>query len=229
MKTITAGVHQISLPPFGFINTYLLETSEGLVLVDTGLPGSEAAILGAMHELGYAPHQLAHIVLTHAHADHIGSVAALVSITGAKTWMHQADIPIAEGAPFRPLRPLPTLMGRLFWMARHKSPEKVAPARIDNPVQGGMILPFGPQVIHIPGHCAGQIALLWPEKRLLIAADACMNAPLCLGLRQSPLNEDPQLGRQSLTKLTTLGFDIACFGHGRAILKNASAAFETAF
>src|SRR5258705_13841720 len=56
----------------------------------------------------------------------------------------------------------------------------------------------GLKAIHIPGQCAGQVALLWPRRRLLFAADACANMPtfgyaLCY--------ENLEDGKRSLRKL----------------------------
>lgn len=96
------GWHAVALR---IVNAFLLETPEGLVLIDTGLPGREGAILAAMGRLGHEPRALKHIVLTHAHPDHVGSAAALVKAKGAQTWMHREDVPAAENRmPMRPDR-----------------------------------------------------------------------------------------------------------------------------
>jgi Metallo-beta-lactamase superfamily len=63
MKRVIDGVTRIGL---GMVNSYLLETPEALVLIDTGFPKSADKILAAMKQLGHEPDALAHIVLTHA-------------------------------------------------------------------------------------------------------------------------------------------------------------------
>ena len=48
---------------------------------------------------------------------------------------------------------------------------------IDHEINDGTELPIagGLKAIHIPGQCAGQVALLWARRRVLFAADACAN------------------------------------------------------
>lgn len=117
------------------------------------------------------------------------------------------------------LRPL---MYRLF-VAGHDG--KIEAAAIDHEIDDGTELPIagGVEAIHVPGHCAGQLAFLWPRQRLLFAADACANLP---NFGYALSYEDLALGKQSLQKLSALEFDIACFGHGNAITGQASAKFR---
>jgi glyoxylase-like metal-dependent hydrolase (beta-lactamase superfamily II) len=104
--------------------------------------------------------------------------------------------------------------------------DDVEPTNIDHEVEDGVTLPIagGLKVIHVPGHCAGQIALLWPQHGgVLFAADTCMNL-MSLGL--SIPYEDVALGRRSLERLGGLQFQVATFGHGRTILHDASSRFR---
>lgn len=211
----------------GFANMYLLEAPEGLTLVDAGLPNSTDKILKGLRERGHAPADLKHIALTHAHPDHIGSLAALVRATGARTYMHPADIPVAEtGGPFRPFRdPSPELLGGLMFKLLGGRSMTVEPVRIDQPIANGDVLPLagGLQVIGTPGHCAGQVALLWPARGVLFTGDACMNL---FGLGGPIAYEDLAEGERSQRKLAAVDFSIACFGHGRPIRQAAAEHFR---
>src|SRR5947209_19381225 len=83
-------------------------------LIDAGFPRKEAAVFGAIRGLGRSPDQLKHLIFTHGQPIHIGRAAAIVRETGARTYMHPLDIPIAEsGGPFRPLRAAPGLLRRV--------------------------------------------------------------------------------------------------------------------
>ena len=224
--TVTSIADGLHLIPVGTVNVFLIDAPDGLVLIDTGLPNSADAILGAMQSLGKAPADLRHIVLTHAHPDHIGSLAALVRATGAETWMHPLDAPIAErGSGFRPMKPAPELLKALMFLLFVRSNATVEPARIDHLVEDGDILPIagGLTVIHVPGHCAGQVALLSRDRGVLFAADACANL---LGLGGPIGYEDLEEGRRSQRKLAGFDFQTACFGHGKAILANAANRFR---
>jgi len=90
---IAPGLNAIAAGP---ANTFLLDDPDGCTLIDTGVPGKADAILQAIRTLGKQPRDIKHILLTHAHADHIGSAHALKQATGAQTYMHALDAPIAQ-------------------------------------------------------------------------------------------------------------------------------------
>ena len=78
-------------------NVYLMVTQDGLLLVDTGLPGSAKRILGFIEGLGRQPRDLRDIVLTHCDIDHVGSVAELKARTGARVAIHELDAEVLSG------------------------------------------------------------------------------------------------------------------------------------
>lgn len=213
--------------PTGSVNTFLLDDPQGCVLIDTGFPGSEGKILVALKELGKSPEDVRHIVLTHAHPDHIGSAAALKQATKAQTYMHPFDAPIARlGTGFRPLHPAPGIALKIMFKLFMRPIDHVEPTYIDHEIEDGDTLPIagGLRVIHVPGHCAGQIGLLWSQHGgVLFAADSCMHL---MGLGLTIAYEDVALGRQSLQSLAGLEFQVATFGHGRSILRDASSRFR---
>jgi glyoxylase-like metal-dependent hydrolase (beta-lactamase superfamily II) len=171
VKRVIEGVHVV---PMGKANAFLIEGDDGLTLIDAGYPGKEAAVFGAIRGLGRSPDQLKHLIFTHGDPDHIGSAAAIVRETGARTYMHPLDIPMAEsGGPFRPMRGAPGLLRRVLCKLFYHPDERLEPVAIDQPLTAGEILPIagGIDVIHAPGHCAGQVALLWRPGRMLFAGD----------------------------------------------------------
>src|ERR1700761_7742562 len=111
MQTLADGVHQVSMR---MVNVFLVETPDGLVLIDTGFPGSADTILEAASRIGRQPNQISQIILTHAHPDHVGSLAELVRRTGAQTWIHAEDAPLVERAEFRPTHPSAGIVPHLF-------------------------------------------------------------------------------------------------------------------
>ena len=222
-KRVIKGVHLIAM---GMANAYLIEGDDGLTLIDAGYPAKEAAVFGAIRGLGRSTEQLKHLILTHGHPDHIGSAAAIVRQTGARTYMHPLDIPMAEsGGPFRPLTPAPGLSRRVLCKLLFHPEKLVQPVAIDQPLNAGEILPIagGIEVIHAPGHCAGQVALLWRPGRVLFTGDVCMNI---MGLGDPIGFESLEEGRASQRKLAGLSFEAAGFGHGKPIARDASARFR---
>lgn len=223
-KRVIDGVHVV---PMGMANAFLIEGDDGLTLIDAGFPGKEAVAIGAIRELGHSPDELRHLIFTHGHPDHIGSAAAIVRETGARTYMHPLDIPIAEsGGPFRPMRPAPGLLGQVLCRLFFHPEERLAPVAIDEPLTAGDVLPIagGLEVIHTPGHCAGQVSLLWHPGRMLFAGDVGTNI---MGLGDPVGFESLEEGRASQRKLARLSFNAVGFGHGKPIASDASARFRS--
>ncbi len=218
MKKIIDNAWLLAL---GTANAVLLQQGAELALFDAGFAGKEQVVYDAIEKLGRRPSDLKHFVFTHGHPDHIGSAAAIVAATGARTYMHAADAPLAEtGGPFRPMTRSPGLISmvtfRLFWDPN----QRMQPFAIDQHIADGETLPImgGLCVIGTPGHCAGQVAFLWQGHRLLIGGDVFMNV---MGLGDPIGFEDQAEGRRSQHKLGDLEFEAAAFGHGNAITSNA--------
>jgi len=219
LKHVIEGVHLVAM---GTANAYLIDGQDGLTLIDAGFPDKEVAVVEALRELGRSPDQLKHLILTHGHPDHIGSAAAIVRETGARTYMHPLDIRLAEtGGPFRPMTPAPGLLRQILCRVIYDHNKRLAPVAIDQPLTDGETLNIagGIDVVHVPGHCAGQVALLWRPGRMLFAADVFMNI---MGLGDPLGFEDISIGRASQRKLAGLSFDAVGFGHGRPVARNAT-------
>ena len=89
--------------------THLIDTGDGLIIIDPGYYESLYLIINNIWELGFKPKDIKYIVVTHAHFDHMDSVADLVAMTGAKTFIAKADLPLLTGEiyhyPIRPFAP----------------------------------------------------------------------------------------------------------------------------
>ena len=225
MKEITADIHELSL---GIVNVWLLRDGDGWVLIDTGSPNSAGEILNAAAILGFQPGQLRHIVLTHHHADHAGSLAALRLRTPADATAHPLDADLVRrGVAVRPtLKPGPSAFSRVLvrlFGASGSAPYE--PGIVEGEASDGDVLPIagGLRVIHTPGHSAGHIALLAEKHGVLFAGDACANM---FGLGPSIMLEDPAESLRSLARLAALDFEAVCFGHGRAITRDAAGRFR---
>ncbi|WP_447931222.1 subclass B3 metallo-beta-lactamase [Sphingopyxis fribergensis] len=68
---------------FGGLSVALIDTGDGLVLVDGALPQAAPAILANVRQLGFDPKDIKFILSTEPHWDHAGGLAALARDTGA--------------------------------------------------------------------------------------------------------------------------------------------------
>lgn len=114
-------------------------------------PGDEVdRIYAVLHERGL---QLAGIVATHAHIDHVGALAQLKERTGAPTMLHEADVPLYE-----------QLALQASWLGIPVPPTTT----IDRLVLDGDELAFGKhalRVVHTPGHSPGSISLVLDQQQ----------------------------------------------------------------
>ncbi len=211
----------------GLVNVYLMRTTDGYALIDTGFPKSAGKILGAVKALAVEPAQIRHIVLTHGHPDHIGSAAALKRATGATVYAHELEAPIIKaGKGFRKAVASPGIKNWVMTQILLRLITKTEPTDIDKFITDGESVPFDRDLIaiHIPGHCTGQLAFLWKRHGgVLFTADACINVK---GMALTAAVEDLEETRRSLIKLCGYTFNTACFGHGPPITNSAGDAFR---
>ncbi len=65
------------------LSAVLIDSGDGLVLLDGALPESAPLIAANIRELGFRLEQIRYIAVSHAHYDHVGGVAALARASGA--------------------------------------------------------------------------------------------------------------------------------------------------
>ena len=144
--------HRVSL---GFVSAYLLVRGNEAAVVDTGVDGSVDEIQGALDAASVGWDAVGHVILTHHHPDHVGSLSAVLdAATGATAYAGEPDI--AQITSPRPLRAV-----------------------------GDGDEVFGLQVIATPGHTPGHIAVLdpaergcsWPATPSTARADPASRAP----------------------------------------------------
>ncbi|MFN2244943.1 MAG: MBL fold metallo-hydrolase [Anaerolineae bacterium] len=215
---IVPNVHLV--PGMRGANVYLLLGST-LTLVDTGMPGSEEAILAYIDSLGLDAGDLARMVITHHHLDHVGGIAAMKRRTAALVLAHPDDAGLISGEQSPPPASSP-LMRFLFWLVAPLMPT-LEPVPVDVTVQDGERLDLlgGATVVHVPGHTPGSIALHFPAERLLICGDTIDHRRGRLGPPPKPFTEDMDQALASIRRMSELEFDVLCPGHGAPIVGGA--------
>lgn len=224
-RKIIPGLHQIRLPG---VNAFLLDGgSDGLVLIDTGTTEGTAQILRAIQALDRAVTDLRHILVTHCHPDHAGSLADLRKLTGAQAYMHRSDAKLVEvGQAMRRLVPSPGLLNAILYRQMiGPKPTTVRAVRVDRMVHDRDVIPVagGISVIHTPGHTEGHVVFLARKFKALFVGDAAANL---IGLKPMIAYEHYSQGIQSLKKIAGHEFEVACFGHGAPIRTSAAEEFR---
>src|SRR5579883_2845221 len=160
MKTLALGDHLFQLTHLGAVNCFFVREEDGLTLVDTSWPSSQArAIQREAERLGLP---IVRILLTHAHIDHVGSLDAL-----HKDLPH---VPVLIGE-----REARLLAGDLSLDATE--PQGKAPGAYTCQTRPTSLLHEGErvgslEVVSTPGHSPGHLAFLDIRDRALIAGDA---------------------------------------------------------
>ena len=74
-------------------STHLIDTGDGLILIDPGYVDTLYLVIQNIWELGFNPRDIKYIVVSHGHGDHMNGVKPLVELTGAKTFIGKEDLP----------------------------------------------------------------------------------------------------------------------------------------
>ncbi len=207
------GVWRIPTAPGNMINSFAVADSDGgVTVVDAGLKywSARARLIAGLREIGAGPQDVRRVVVTHAHPDHAGGLAALLGLTGGTAVLAHER----EAVYLRDGRTPRTHRGRARTFAK---------VIVTTEFQHGSLLPGGLRAVHTPGHSPGHTALLHEESGVLITGDAVMNLR---GVRYSPafFCTDPDRSRNSADRLADLDFEIAAFAHGPELRHGARAA-----
>lgn len=178
----------------GFVNAYVLVRGKEVAVVDTGTPNNGAKLAEVIRTAGLGWEAVRHVILTHYHPDHVGSMGeVLAAATRATAYAGAADIP------------------------QITSPPPITPVSDNEEV-------FGLRIIATPGHTPGHICVLDPAGSLLILGDAMVNINHRLGGPNPQYTVDMPRAHQSVQKLAAMTFERAVFGHGEPIDGGASQA-----
>jgi glyoxylase-like metal-dependent hydrolase (beta-lactamase superfamily II) len=215
------GVWRIPTAPRSWVNSFLLAGTDGtLTLVDAGTRSAPRALLAALAQLGRAPGDVTHLLLSHAHTDHAGGARAVLAATGSRLHAHEREaVYLREGRAPAPDRS--TVGGRLLARAP-RAATGFARVDVDETFADGAVLPLagGLTVVHTPGHTPGHCSFLHPSSGVLLTGDALFNVR---GLRGSPaaLCTDVATSRASAARLGELDYGVAAFAHGEHVAARA--------
>lgn len=160
-------------------NCYLVETADGLILIDAGLPRSWALLQEALRQRRHTVDDIVSIYLTHGHFDHVGLAERLQQDHHVALHIHAADVPLARH-PYRYDREASRALyplrhpGGLGTLARMTAAGALGVHGVD---ARGSIVPGTPLLgglvpIATPGHTYGHVAFHLPDRDVLFSGDA---------------------------------------------------------
>jgi metallo-beta-lactamase class B len=188
---------------------YLITTSQGHILINTGLAESVPMIRKNIEVLGFNYNDLSVLLTTQAHFDHVAGMAEIKKNTGAKMMVHESDAAVlADG-------------GKSDFLFGGNSNFAFAPVSVDRILHDRDIITLGETtvtILHHPGHTKGASSFLLDVKdekrswRVLI-----VNIPSILSqTRISGMPAYPNVGKdyaRTLASLRELKFDLWVASH----------------
>jgi glyoxylase-like metal-dependent hydrolase (beta-lactamase superfamily II) len=166
------------------VRCFLVPHATGIVLIDTGVPGTVASIAAGLDRIGARWGDVTDIILTHKHFDHTASLREVAALAGnPNVWAgdrDRAEIPfegsigtIEDGDEVRDLRTLAT-----------------------------------------PGHTAGHRSLLLDDSGLLFAGDVAGNMAGALTRGPEQFTEDSDQAERTLRHLAEVPWERMILSHG---------------
>ncbi|MEI9479559.1 MAG: MBL fold metallo-hydrolase [Deltaproteobacteria bacterium] len=202
-------------------HTYVIgdPASKDLSLIDPGLTGKGKYKIQSLQKMGIELSSIKRIILTHTHFDHMGCLSEIQKqIPGAELWIHVLEAePLEEGDER-------TVYGMDMFRGMCQTQYGLKPGaftfQVQRKLQGGETLDLGGmawEIIHIPGHSMGSIALYNKTEKILIPGDV-IYSDYAIG-RFDLHGADASELKKSLLRLAELKVDVLLPGHNEIVEK----------
>lgn len=183
----------LPIPSLRHVNSYIFTEGGEVCVVDPGMYSARSvhSLLRGLRTLGLDPRRISTIIATHFHVDHLTGAAIIKALTGSSVYLGRVELAsvLSAGSPREYVE------AALGLFSRHGMP----PSEIDDirrnhpalrvadaykaifdeglePVADGFINLCGQklEVITLPGHTPGHIALVDPGRRYAITGDVVL-------------------------------------------------------
>lgn len=126
----------------------LIDTGEGLILIDTGFSTAQAMLVDSIYRLHFDPRDVKIVLHSHGHMDHYGATKFFQRVCGAQAWLHPADAELFKKYP------------ETFEFGG----DLVPPFEPDALYTDGQVISLGNtsiRVVHTPGHSPGAVSFFF--------------------------------------------------------------------
>lgn len=228
---ITPGLHRIGND---IVAAYLVVGTDGITVIDAGLPGTWRDLLAELRTIGRSVDDVRGVVLTHGDGDHVGFAERLRRDHGVPVFVGAGDAARAKGGPKpanakQQLRLVPMLGFLAYTVRKNGLRTKWLTEVVE--VHGGetLDLPGAPQVIALPGHSEGSIAVFVPGVNAVFVGDGLTTRHVLtgqVGPQPAPFTDEPERAVASLAALVATGATWVLPGHGAPFDGGVAAAVD---
>jgi glyoxylase-like metal-dependent hydrolase (beta-lactamase superfamily II) len=236
-RNLGNGIYQIPAPlPFrspAFVNTYAIESGDGLLLLDCGSdwePGRDALREG-FSALGLVEDSVHTLVVSHLHLDHVGMAGRLIDELGCRFVMHQRAVKLVDNYNDTPgyvarLNDLghthgvpASILASIGDFQRPDYMPQIPPP--DHSLEDGQEIELSQgrhlTVVHTPGHEPAHICLVDSRTGITFSGDHVLPriSPVIMydGVVDDPLGDY----LSSLQKLINMGIELTYPAHGTIV------------
>lgn len=165
VKTLAYTPWELAIKPFQvaprtwyvagqtWVGCYLIDTGDGLILLDTAIAESTHQLIDSIYRLGYRLDDIKKILISHAHFDHCGGAAIMKHLTGAELYMSKEDYEFMKACPEETMVLDPDSHPQFFEVDHFYSEEEPI-------VLGDVEI----RTVLTPGHTIGCTSFFWDVK-----------------------------------------------------------------
>jgi glyoxylase-like metal-dependent hydrolase (beta-lactamase superfamily II) len=204
------------------VAAYLVIAPEGITIIDAGLAGHYRDLIAELTSVHRTLGDVKGVILTHGDGDHVGFAERLRRDHGVPVYIHAADASRAKGGP-KPANAKQTMkLGPLLGFGAYtirKGGLRTTWLTDVIEVHGGetLDLPGAPQIIGLPGHSEGSIAVWVPLVDAVFVGDGLTTRDVLTGKTgpaPAPFTDEPAEAIASLRAILPTGAKWVLPGHG---------------